>query len=89
MDRFNYIYTNQFENIEIEWNGHASVFKINKEGQDSQLFESKAAMDLFNAQNSRFKGIQVVFHAKSEHTIEGEQFDLEMQIYHLMEHEHN
>lgn len=46
-------------------------------------------MDLFNAQNSRFKGIQVVFHAKSEHTIEGEQFDLEMQIYHLMEHEHN
>lgn len=46
-----------------------------------QTFNSYHAYNTYGA-DTRFNGVQFHFHHKSEHTIEGEYFDLEMHTVH-------
>ena len=83
-DNFNKFYTNQKGDIPVVWNGHTSQTAVNKEGQDLQKFTSQISKDKFGG-GTRFNGVQFHFHHGSEHTIDGERYDLEMHTVHLAE----
>jgi len=55
-DNFQKMYTNQVQDIEVAWNGHTSQIAVNKENQDTQLFDSSASNNYLGGPN-RFKGL--------------------------------
>jgi len=48
----------------------------------SNYFKSELAKITFDAATNEFNAKQFRFHYPSEHTVDGEYYDLEMQIYH-------
>ena len=84
-DNFNKLYSNlkstsTTPEIEIKWTGGTSKIEVNKPGTPLQAFNSEYAPEL--EADEIFNGLQFHFHAKSEHTIDGEYMDLEMHTVH-------
>ena len=51
--------------------------------QPDQFFRSNYLQETYNTDFNEFRGAQFHFHAKSEHTINGKRYDLEMHTVHL------
>lgn len=49
-----------------------------------QYFRSKHAVDAYNAAE-KYSATHIDFRAKSEHTVDGRRYDLEMQVVHTAE----
>lgn len=73
-------YANQF-GVNVNFNGHTSQTDLSGSGP-ANYFTSKLAETEFGG-DTTFNAAQFHFHAGSEHTIDGERYDLEMHSVHL------
>jgi carbonic anhydrase len=71
-------YSNQF-NTQNNNNGHTT--QVNLDPASTNYYTSNLASKVFNTGN-KWEGIQFHLHAGSEHTIDGERYDLEMHTVH-------
>ena len=77
-DRLIKEYSNQYEDVAINWNGASTVITL-EDGPNQ--FSSTLAQDIFGT-TKQWEGLQFHFHAGSEHTIDGKRLDLELHIVH-------
>jgi len=76
-------YDNKKE-IEVKWNDHTSQITFDTEdtdAEDQNTFGSQFSVDM-NKAPANWDGVQFHFHTGSEHTVDGERFDLEMHTVH-------
>jgi carbonic anhydrase len=71
-------YSNQF-NTQNNNNGHTTQVTLDQTG--TNFYTSKLAEKVFNT-GTAWEGMQFHLHAGSEHTIDGERYDLEMHTVH-------
>jgi hypothetical protein len=82
-------YFNQ-DGRDVNWNGHTSQVDLANPTDGNELFGFSSTIPemLFGAKGSvDFEALQYHFHSPSEHTYNGQYFDLEMHTVHLTQKE--
>lgn len=78
----------QYENIKkdvhLTWVGDTMKVKVHPSEKPKNYFTSKVAKELFGAVGDKFEIAQFHFHSPSEHTINGEHFDVEIHFVHTL-----
>ena len=79
-DNFQKSYKDVTDRTKINWDNHRVTVKLDE--QDHSWFKSDVAVSKFGATTNTFKATQFHIHMPSEHTINGINYDMELQIYH-------
>lgn len=66
---------------DIVWQDHAVGINLEEGDMEDSIFKSELAKELFKREGTNFEMVQIRLKSKSEHTVNGEHFDLELQIY--------
>jgi carbonic anhydrase len=86
-DQYSKLYTNLQKSgnidVNLEWKSAATNIPVRPLTTETQQFNSRWAGNTIR--NQRFQAAQFHWHSQSEHTIDGQRFDLEMHTVHFPE----